>query len=521
MAKRINDLRTIDKSGNTSREYLLLSNVDSGTSTRISLNDVLPTLQSGKVTGAVTSGTAGTTVQDLYVGGGVGSGTKNTDKSVLIFKGIGVDDANGALKIRTDVSTADPAKKNVVIQLSQSDIDLSVASNTSARFLSESGGSNVLTLSDTNHHTGTLPVGSGGTGATTLAQYGVLYGNGTSAVQAMAAMAKGSIVVGTSAVTAPTALTVGSNNFVLTADSAQPNGIKWAKPTVDTISATATIVTNDNAIELGSGFITGSGTTTQGLRLDTSTDYVYLGDSTPFFRSTLNVDGDIELGSSLGSTARTLKLTGCSSGASPGLTIEGSANNDAHDGGSVTISGGAAAGNANGGSLYLNAGAKAGSGTDGNVFLRVAGSDALSVDSNLDVAVTAGNLSVDAGTLTLETDQGIVLNGTSTVTQGTSLATGVTLNATAGVISLYNTVISAGAEHEFVLTNSKISSTSVIMLTTQTQAASLESDEATLVASLGGNPTAGSANIRITNPGSVASSGAGVKVHFFIINTTT
>ena len=85
MARRISELRTVNKAANTSREYLLLSNIDSNSSTKIGLNDVLPTLQSGKTAGSVTQGTAGTTVQDLFVGGGVGSSVANTDKSILIF----------------------------------------------------------------------------------------------------------------------------------------------------------------------------------------------------------------------------------------------------------------------------------------------------------------------------------------------------------------------------------------------------------------------------------------------------
>lgn len=513
MAKRINELRTIDKSGNTSREYLLLSNVDSGSSTRIGLNDVLPTLQSGKVTGAVTEGTAGTTVQDIFVGGGIGSSTRSADKSVLIFKGINVDDDNGALKIRTDVSTADPAKKNIVIELSQANIDLNVASNTSARFLSESGGSNVLTLSDTSHHTGTLPIGSGGTGATTLTQYGILYGNGTGALQAIAAMPKGSIVVGTSASTAPTSLTVGTTGFVLTADSAQANGVKWAKPTVNTISATATIETNDNAIDIGSGFITGSGTTTQGLSLSTTNDHVYIGDSSAYFTSTLNVDGDVELGNSTGSSAQTLKLRNSSSGASPALTIAGSTNGDAHDGGSVTVKGGAAAGNADGGTVYIEGGAKAGSGSDGTVVLKVAGTDALTVDSSYDVTINEGSLTID-------TDEGLVMKGTSAVTQSTSITTGVTLNAVAGIISLHATTIAGGAEQSFTFTNSNIAVNSVILLSIQSAAVATEADGATLIANVADTPSAGSCIIRLTNPGSAATSGV-AKIHFFIINTTT
>ena len=161
---------------------------------------------------------------DIFVGGGAGSAVGGTDKSVLIFKGLNVEDTNGALKIRTDVSTADSNKKNIVIELTQSSIDLNVASNSSAKFLSETGGKNTLNLGTASHYTGTLPVNAGGTGATTLTDGSLLVGNGTGAVNNVGTMAKGAIVVGTSAGANPAVVAVGANNTVLVADSTQTNG---------------------------------------------------------------------------------------------------------------------------------------------------------------------------------------------------------------------------------------------------------------------------------------------------------
>ena len=134
MARRISELRTANKAGNTSREFVLLSNIDSNSSTKLALNDIFPTLQSGKISSGGVTGTLGNTVQDLFVGGGAGSSVANTDKSVLIFKGINATDTNGALKIKTDTSNADNNKKNIVIDLDQSAIKLNVASNTTAKF---------------------------------------------------------------------------------------------------------------------------------------------------------------------------------------------------------------------------------------------------------------------------------------------------------------------------------------------------------------------------------------------------
>ena len=73
----------------------------------------------------------------------------------------------------------------------------------------------------------TVQVAQGGTGATTLTDTGVLLGSGTAAITPMAALAKGSLVVGQTAAD-PTALVVGANDTVLTADSTTGAGVKWA-----------------------------------------------------------------------------------------------------------------------------------------------------------------------------------------------------------------------------------------------------------------------------------------------------
>lgn len=512
MAQRISDLRTANKSGNTSREYVLLSNIDSNSSSKLALNDIFPTLQSGKTSGAVTEGTAGTTAQDIFVGGGVGSSTASADKSVLVFKGLNVEDTNGALKIRTDVSTSDANKKNIVIELTQSNIDLNVASNSTAKFLSESGGANVLTLSDSTHHTGTLPVRSGGTGATTLTDGGVLIGNGTSGVEAMASFAKGSLLVGTSVGTNPAALTVGTNDFVLTADQTAANGVKWAKPTLSSLTAGSDIDINGNNLKMGGGWINGSDLDNQGLYLDTSSDHVYIGDGTTYATSALNVEGNITLGNSTGTAAQTISTKACTSGATPTFTIQGGASDISLSGGALAIKGGAGDANGDGGDVFIEGGRKSGSGTEGTVVIKTADTVAVTVDESQDVELE--------GTLTLQSDEGVTVRGTTTVTQATSISTSVELSAVAGVITLYSEAFSAAEEQEFEFRNNKISSSSVIMLTVQQAASSTENDGSTLVAGLGGNPGSGTCQIRVTNPGSAVSSGI-AKIHFLVINTAT
>ena len=72
-----------------------------------------------------------------------------------------------------------------------------------------------------------LAVADGGTGASTLGDGFVLLGSGTNAITPLDVTAKGSLLAG-DGTTDPVALAVGTDGFVLTADSAEGAGIKWA-----------------------------------------------------------------------------------------------------------------------------------------------------------------------------------------------------------------------------------------------------------------------------------------------------
>lgn len=63
-------------------------------------------------------------------------------------------------------------------------------------------------------------------GHVSLTDGGILLGNGTGAIVAMAALAKGSLVAGDGAAD-PIAQTVGANDRRLLADSSQASGIFW------------------------------------------------------------------------------------------------------------------------------------------------------------------------------------------------------------------------------------------------------------------------------------------------------
>ena len=511
MARRISELRTANKAGNTSREFVLLSNIDSNSSTKLALNDIFPTLQSGKISSGGVTGTLGNTVQDLFVGGGAGSSVANTDKSVLIFKGINATDTNGALKIKTDTSNADSNKKNIVIDLDQSAIKLNVASNTTAKFLSEATGSNPLDLQDTSHYLANryLPVGAGGTGTNTFTSNGLLYGAGSSAVAAMGQLASGSLVIGTGA--APTAFPIGAqNDMVLTVDSGQSNNLVWKKPVVSTFAASTDIDFAGNDVDMGGGWLTGSGTNGQGIYINTTNDHVYFGDGTTYATSVVNIDSTISLGTSTGSTATSITAKPSTSGASSKLSIVGSHNSNDNKGGDVEIVGGNGEDNGNGGIITIKGGRKAGSGTEGMINLNYAGTDAVTVTE--DIAIASGDLKIK------DPAKGIIHSGSGSVTQLTNHSTGVTLNTTSGIITLAGVALNAGAEADFLVTNSTVQASSLILLTVQCPAAASAVNGATLVAQLD-TVSAGSFNIRLSNPGGSNTSTNAHKIHFLVINS--
>jgi len=72
-----------------------------------------------------------------------------------------------------------------------------------------------------------LAVADGGTGASTLGDGHVLLGSGSSAITGLDVTAKGSMLVGDGSGD-PRALAVGSDTHVLTADSGETSGLKWA-----------------------------------------------------------------------------------------------------------------------------------------------------------------------------------------------------------------------------------------------------------------------------------------------------
>ena len=108
---------------------------------------------------------------------------------------------------------------------------------------------------------------------------------------------------------------------------------------------------------------------------------------------------------------------------------------------------------------------------------------------------------------------GIGPTGFGTVTQGTSKTQGVALNAKAGVITMHNASLAAGAAIQFTLTNSAISGTDVVV-TNQGTGGTGGSYQAHCV-----DVGAGTAIFRVVNT-SAGSLSEAVTLNFVVIDTT-
>lgn len=436
MAKTVSNLRTSTASGNTSNKYLFVTDITSKDSTKIALDNVFPSLQSGIASGSVTAGTAGSTSLDLFVGGGSGSAQSNTSKSVLIFKGLGVQDSesNSAITIRNEVMDADANKQNLIVKLDQTKIKLDKATNTTSKFLSEAGATNALTLSNAAHVGETiLRVRNGSTGLATVPVGSLLVGNTTSAMTTVAMATKGHLLVG-AASAAPTALSVGTNGYFLKADSSTTSGLAWGQVTINSATLASTLDLANNNIDIGTGIISGDGSSTKGLRLSNTSHEVFVGTmANARFDSALNVDAGITLGSVNGTTAQSIVMANHTTGHSaPLLSILGATTTSSgQTGGAVNIKAGDGNGSGNGGELKLYGGLDGGSGTDGTIGLYTAGALMLSVGATGNTTLTGGLIQRgNAGIIRHQNTPAVTADDTSVVTAANILTGIVTCTPT-------------------------------------------------------------------------------------------
>ncbi len=224
----------------------------------------LPAVTAASLTSSSTLTTTGnaTIGGDLTITGDDLTMGTNTSGAALIADGTNFNPvvisgdiaiaANGAATIQADAVEGSMLNDNVIsgqteISSGLADADellysdagtlKKVGMDTMKTYFSPVAGSSSIvttgTISSGTWEATDIGVAHGGTGASSLTANGVLIGNGTSAVTAVDMSTKGKLLVGDGSGN-PQALAVGTNNYVLTADSGEGTGIKWAAATAAT-----------------------------------------------------------------------------------------------------------------------------------------------------------------------------------------------------------------------------------------------------------------------------------------------
>ena len=404
----------------------------------------------------------------------------------------GLKSGSSVLSIANSVSGTD---KNVLFNIDQSAIDLSLCDNSTSAF---------LTSTDLTAASGVLPIENGGTGQSSLADKSILItqDTGTDSLTAVPMVNSGELVIG------------GASG-----------------PTIATITAgdNMTVTNGDGSIELSSTFTTATADINMnGYNLDLHTGWI----------SVDGADGGISMGSDqmyIGSAANEFYQGSCSLNVENSIALKGGVeqlifNQTALEGKNLNIWAGSSTGAGNdGGDLILKAGNGNGSGdggdvsiiggetsagTVGKVHLRntIAGVtyDSLTVANN-NVVVGYGDLRITASGKGLEVPSDVAA-------QASSLTENVTINEVSGRITLARESIAAESQKEFTVTNSTVSSTSLVFVSLISPGSTTENVNAIVIAQVT-NIQAGSFDVVLTNvSASTATDNLLRRLHFFVIN---
>lgn len=117
------------------------------------------------------------------------------------------------------------------------------------------------------------------------------------------------------------------------------------------------------------------------------------------------------------------------------------------------------------------------------------------------------------GKITVEDGGEIAQQGQGAVTQITSITTGVTLNKISGEITTVSQTVAAGAEADFVVTNSKVVATDVVVVAIKTHTSG--GSFIALVAAI----AAGQFTIRLTNLHATAAGDNVLILNFLVLKT--
>ena len=478
MAK-VTDLTTLAKTSVASTDYLLVTNSSSKQSKKITVETMFPAVS-----------TAGTSSETLY------NSATLTNKNQIVFKGLKSGSASN-LTVATSSS-------NLLLTLVESGVDLSLCDNTTSLFMSG--------VDFTKTVTSQCPVINGGTGLSTIAKGAMLYASAADTIAATAAMStNGQLLIGNASNGYPSVATLTEGDNVTISNAAGEIIIAASLGTL-----AANLDCNNNNIDLGTGWVSGNGTS-EGINID-SDGKVFVGEGTPTaaFADTLNIKGGIRFTNTDAPTIKPTATTGVTGGQS--VTIESGASAGAAAG-NLNLTGGTASGNGAGGSVIVTAGRDTSGTADGTVQLKTYTGSAST--AGLTVAAEGQNVTVNTGNLVITgATKGIVHTGSGTVTQASNHSTDTAaINSTSGVITLAAVALAAGAEADFAVPNSTIQADSVILLTVQSPAAATATNNATLVAQLD-EVNAGSMNIRLSNPGAAETAASASKIHFLVINNS-
>ena len=480
MAK-VTDLTTLAKTSVASTDYLLVTNSNTQQSKKITVETMFPAVS-----------TAGTSSETLY------NSATLTNKNQIVFKGLKSGSASN-LTVATSSS-------NLLLTLVESGVDLSLCDNTTSLFMSG--------VDFTKTVTSQCPVINGGTGLSTIAKGAMLYASAADTIAATAAMStNGQLLIGNASNGYPSVatLTAGSNVTITNAAGAITIASSLGTMAANLDMYDGSAYTYNIDLNEGNGWISGSGID-EGITVD-GDGKVFMGESAPAaaFADTLNIKGGIRFTNTDAPTIKPTATTNSTAGQS--VTIESGAS-AAAAAGNLNLTGGTASGNGAGGSVIVTAGRDTSGTADGTVQLKTYTGSAST--AGLTVAAEGQNVTVNTGNLVItQADKGIIHLGSGTVTQATDHTTGVTLNATSGVVTLAAVALAATTNAQFVLTNSTIQAEAVILLTMQdVNTVNNKQLACALVAVADGSCT-----ISIVNPHSATStSTTASKIHFLVIN---
>jgi len=328
MAK-VTDLTTLAKTSVENTDYLLVSSSTTGGSKRLTVASLFPAVS-----------TAGAGSETLY------NSATLTNKNQIVFKGL-KSDTTSNLTVATTSS-------NLVLSLVEAGIDLNECDNTTASFMTG--------VDFTKTVTSQCPVVNGGTGLSTIAKGAMLYASATDTIAATSAMStNGQLLIGNASTGIPTlaTLTAGSN---VTIDNSTPGAISIAAAIT---SLSAILDMGNYNIDLGTGYISADGSTSQGVRVTGAN--TYLGASGSYFNNDiLNIGGGgIEF-----SDAATVNPTTQTGGtAGKDLTIQ-SGNSASAAAGALNLTAGTASGSGAGGNITLTAGRDTSGSSDGAIVMK-------------------------------------------------------------------------------------------------------------------------------------------------------